>query len=216
MYARPHVPVDKFDRTHHHRLQRTYLSPSPARSCLRQTTVPQSSTHAGSKSISCVPPSGVRVCSNGCRPLRHGFIAGQQLFCPVNGSVATVFDSQLRPLVSFRTPHVTFPVNTGPSRHMFREQEHRQSLRADVREVATTAVLPIHEERWGQMASLLWSLLCCYWPRRRLHKQRQRSTKDTVSSALRDILPFRQKNTVAAGRIHAPPTNSTTNQPPTR
>ena len=44
----------------------------------------------------------------------------------MNGSVATVFDGQLWPLVSLRTPHVTLPANTGFSRHMFREQEHRQ------------------------------------------------------------------------------------------
>jgi hypothetical protein len=30
------------------------------------------------------------------------------------------------PASGLRTPHVTFPANTGFSRHMFREQEHRQ------------------------------------------------------------------------------------------
>ena len=40
--------------------------------------------------------------------------------------MATVLDVQLLPLVSFRAPHVTFPANTGFSRHMLREQGHRQ------------------------------------------------------------------------------------------
>jgi len=37
---------------------------------------------------------------------------------PGNGSVTSILDGQLRPLVSFRTPHVTFPANTDSSRHI--------------------------------------------------------------------------------------------------
>jgi uncharacterized damage-inducible protein DinB len=72
-------------------------------------------------------------------------------------------------------------------------------LKADVREIATAAVRPIHQKKdEDKMKTTLVIPALLLLAASAAAQTKPAPTKDPVSSALRDILPGRQKNTVAA------------------
>jgi uncharacterized damage-inducible protein DinB len=82
---------------------------------------------------------------------------------------------------------------------MFHEQGHRQSLKADGREIAAAAVRPIRQKKdEDKMKTTLVIPALLLLAASAAAQTTPAPTKDPVSSALRDILPGRRKNTVAA------------------
>jgi uncharacterized damage-inducible protein DinB len=81
---------------------------------------------------------------------------------------------------------------------LFREQEHRQSLKADVREIGGAAVRPIHQKNEDKMKTTLVIPALLLLAASAAAQTTPAPAKDPVSSALRDILPGRRKSTLAA------------------